>query len=332
MHDPTPELTQWLRPRLKALDRATIGQLITLMNLVGAESVAEVGRQGKKTNSLTDAGVNARQKLTRLRDALEIGDLTKRVGKNTQPTEAGKRVAGEVRLFLQELRAIQLREAEVPTWVIGAGDSWLQNIIIPALAKLLESHPEWRWEVRNLRAVDIRSGLRDGELHFGFVREKEIKDEEGFFIGTRVGLESYRIVVGNAQAAPKTAKELVRWTIDENRPLVQQGSTWKAIREAVALGVGLKAELESLPLQVTCETHTHALTAVTTGYAWCVVPSGLGRILPPHCRSVVVKAGSEPDRVALIQYPRALRKHAGHDKAWNALAAAIRAEAKALSA
>jgi DNA-binding transcriptional LysR family regulator len=332
MHDPTPELTQWLRHRLKALDRATIGQLITLMNLVGAESVAEVGRRTKKANTLTDAGVNARQKLTRLRDALEIGDLTKRVGKYTKPTDAGKRVAGEVRLFLQELRAIDTREAKVPTWIIGAGDSWLQSIIIPAIAKLLESHPEWRWEVKNMRAADIRSGVRDGELHFGFFRDAEINAEEGFNVGTRVSLESYRIIVGNALAAPKTAKELVRWVISENRPLVQQGSTWRAIREPLANSLGLNKELESLPLQVACETHTHALAAVTTGLAWCVVPSGLGRILPPHCRSVAVKLGPKPDLLALVQYPRALRKHAGHDKAWDALSTAIRAEAKAMNA
>lgn len=331
MYDPTPELTQWLRPRLKALDRATIGQLITLMNLVGAESVAEVGRRTKQTNTLTDAGVNARQKLTRLRDALEIGDLTKRVGKNTQPTAAGRRVAGEVRLFLQELRAIHTREAEVPTWIIGAGDSWLQSIIIPAIAKLLESHAEWRWEVKNLRASEIRSGLRDGELHFGFLRDAEISSEEGLLVGTRIGLEYYRVIVGNAQGAPKTNKELVRWALNENRPLAQQGSTWKAIREALTKSLGLGEELEKVPLQIACETHTHALTAVTSGHAWCVVPSGLGRNLPEHCRSVVVKVGSKPDLVDLIQYPRALRKHAGHERAWSALTAAIRAEAKSLS-
>lgn len=330
MHDPTPELSKWLRPKTQDLDRATIGQLLTLMNLVGAESVAEVGRHTQKTNTLSDAGVNPRQKLARLEEALGIGKLTTRVGKFTQPTPAGIRVAGELRLFLQELRAIETRKAEAPTWIIGAGDAWLHSIIIPALAKITESYPEWRWELKNLRASDIRSGLRDGVLHFGFFREAEIKADEGFTVGTRVMLESYRIIVGHALDAPKGAKELISWILDNQRPLTQQGSTWRAIREQLIKAVGMEKELIQVPLQIACETHAHALTAVELGNAWCVVPSGLGRNVPAHCRSAMVKVGPTPDMVDLVQYPRALKKHAGHMKAWNALSKAIRGAAKSL--
>lgn len=317
---------------MKDLDRATIGQLLTLMNLTGAESVAEVGRRARRTNTLTDAGVNSRQKLARLEEALGIGKLTTRVGKFTQPTPAGIRVAGEIRLFLQELRAVAIRKAEAPTWVIGAGDSWLQSIIIPAVARLLKSHPEWHWEVKNMRASDIRAGLRDGEMHFGFFRDAEALPDEGFQVGARVGLDSYRIIAGAALGAPTTAKELVRWAISEGRPLAQQVSTWKAVREQLAKNLGLTKELDALPIQIGCETHSHALTAVVSGHAWCVVPSGLGLTLPAHCRSVLVKTGPKPDHVGLVQYPRALRKHAAHDKVWSALNAAIRAEANAMNA
>lgn len=329
MHDLDPSLTKWLRPKAKKLDRATLGQLLTLMNLVGAESVAEVGRQTKNSNSLTDAGVNSRQKLSRLEDALQI-DITKRIGKCTRPTPAGIRVAGEFRLFLQELRNISTRKADTPTWIIGAGDAWLQSVIIPALAKVTQSHPEWRWEIRNLRATDVRAGLSDGLLHFGFVREAEISTGVELTVGTRVRLESYKIIVGNAPGAPKTAKELVRWVLSNKRPLVQQGSSWSAIREQLGKAVGMEEELAKVTLQIVCISHPQAITAVEAGNAWCVVPSGLGRNLPSTCHHCLVKVGPTPDIMALVHYPRALRKHADSERAGDALRDAIREVARTL--
>lgn len=300
------------------------------MNLVGAESVADVGRRLKKTKSLSDAGVNSRQKLARLEEALGIGKLTTRVGKCTQPTAAGIRVAGEIRLFLQELCAIETRKASTPTWIIGAGDAWLQSVIIPALARITKARPDSRWEIRNLRAADIRSGLRDGLLHFGFFREAELGTAGEFTVGTRVTLESYRIIAGNSADAPKTAMDLVRWLLDNKRPLAQQGSSWIAIRGQLTQVVGMEPELAKLVPQIACETHSQAITAVEAGNAWCVVPSGLGRSLPPHCRSIAIKVSPAPDIINLVHYPRALRKHAGSDTAARELADAIRDVARSL--
>jgi DNA-binding transcriptional LysR family regulator len=330
MPDLNPPLSKWLRSRAQNLDRATIGQLLTLMNLVGAESVAEVGRKLNRANSLSDTGVNSRQKLARLEEALGIGKLTTRVGKCTQPTSAGIRVAGETRLFLQELCAIETSKAPVPTWIIGAGDAWLQSVIIPALAKIAKSRPDSRWEIRNLRAADIRSGLRDGLLHFGFFREAELGTGGEFTVGTRIQLESYRIIAGNCANSHKSAKHLVRWLLDNKRPLAQQGSSWTAIRGQLTQVVGMETELSQLSPQIACETHSQAITAVEAGNSWCVVPSGLGRILPPHCRSMVVKVTPAPDIINLVHYPRALKKHAGYDTAARELADAIRDVARAM--
>lgn len=332
MSDPDPTLTKWLRPRLKNLDRATIGQLLTLMNLVGAESVAEVGRRFANANSMSDAGVNSRQKLARLEEALRVGKLTKRVGKFTQPTPAGVRVAGELRLFLQELRTVATRKAEAPTWVVGAGDTWLHSVIIPALVMVMKSHPEWRWEIQNLRASEIRSGVRDGVLHFGFMREAEIGTESDFSVGARVYLESYRIIAGSAVAAPKSAEELVDWLLENKRPLVQQGSTWNAVREQLIKMVGKKDQFNRLKLQVTCETHGQAIAAAETGNTWCIVPSGLGKTLPASCRTAVVKVGPKPDVIALVYYLRALNKHADSDPALSEFSNAIRKVGKSFEA
>jgi hypothetical protein len=173
-------LQQWLHRRSANLDKATLGQLVTLLELVSAESVASMSKGQPTRVAAASAGVNYRQKLARLELALGIGRLTRRVGKVTRPTEAGIRVAGELRLFLDELRAIESRKAPAPTWIVGAGDAWLHSIIVPSLTDLSISRPEWRWEVRNLRSQDIRAELRDGVLHFGFVRSAEVTADTHF--------------------------------------------------------------------------------------------------------------------------------------------------------
>lgn len=317
-------LQQWLHRRAPNLDKATLGQLVTLLELVSSESVASMSKGQPTRVAAASAGVNYRQKLARLELALGIGRLTRRVGKVTRPTEAGIRVAGELRLFLDELRAIESRKAPAPTWIVGAGDAWLQSIIVPALTDLSISRPEWRWEVRNLRSQEIRSELRDGVLHFGYVRSAEVTADTQFDQGARTSISSYRAIVGKAQNAPSDAKALVKWAINNNRPMVQQGSTWPALRERISKSLGLLKEMASLEPHVRCETHPQAVVAAQTGGAWCIVPQGLGRAPVPESRNALIDPGPNPDTMVLIHYARALRKHAGADDAWNELCRVIR--------
>lgn len=327
MSDPNPTLTRWLRPRSKDLDRATLGQLVTLMNLVGSESVAELERKFARVSDSDLGGVNSRQKLARLEEALGIGKLTVRDGKFTRPTAAGRRVAGELRLFLEELRAISNRKAEVQTWTIGAGEAWLHSVILPALGRLSKSRPEWRWQLQNLRSFEVLSGLREGTLNFGFLRDAEVLPKDQFTVATRVTHEGYRVIVGAAGEAKGDGLALVRWAIEQGRPLAQQGSTWPRLRELLARS---KPELglENLELRIVCESHTQAIAAVEAGEAWCIVPSGLGQNLPAACRSGVIKV--RPDEISLAYYSRALRKHAHSDRVAKELADAIRHVARQL--
>lgn len=317
-------LQHWLHRRSANLDKATLGQLVTLLELVSAESVASMSKGQPTRVAAASAGVNYRQKLARLELALGIGRLTRRVGKVTRPTEAGIRVAGELRLFLDELRAIESRKAPAPTWIVGAGDAWLHSIIVPALTDLSISRPEWRWEVRNLRSQEIRADLRDGVLHFGFVRSAEVTADTHFDQGARISISSYRAIVGKAQNAPGDAKALVKWAINNNRPLVQQGSTWSALRERISKSLGLVKEMAALEPHIRCETHPQAVVAAQSGGAWCIVPQSLGRIPVPESRSALIDPGPNPDTMVLIHYGRSLRKHAGADDAWNELCRAIR--------
>ena len=323
MSETDSTLLRWMHRRAANLDKATLGQLATLLELVSAESVAAMGKKIPKEGAGVSAGVNYRQKLARLEEALGVGELTRRAGKFTRPTETGIRVAAELRLFLQELRAIETRKAEFPTWLIGAGDAWLHSAIVPALVELAQSHPRWRWEVKNLRSRDIRTGLRDGQLHFGFIRLGETGTDD-FTQGTKVNIASYRIVLGKAKEAPSGAKEMILWAIAKGRPLVQQGSTWNALGERAGKALQLSKQLSHLNLQVTCETHPQAVAAAESGQSWCIVPDILGRVLVGNARSAVFDAGPNRETMVLVNYSRALKKHAEADIAWEELNRAIR--------
>jgi DNA-binding transcriptional LysR family regulator len=326
MHDLDPALTKWLRPRASSLNRATLGQLVVLMDLVGADSVVDIGRGTARPKKLADAAVNSRQKLTRLEESLGVGKLTRREGKATRLTTTGRRVAGEIRLFLQELRHVATREAEAPTWIIGAGETWLHSVIIPALARLARSHPQWRWEVRNIRAEEIRSGLRDGLLHLGFFREAEMGNSGEFAAVSRLTTDNYRVIVGDNSNAPSAARDLVRWALRNNRPLAQQGSTWPHMRALVGNALSVKRELEEVVVHLTCQNHPQAISLTEASNAWCIVPAFLGRKLPIACSDAVFKV--KADTLTLTYHTRAAQKHAEHEPARQALAEAIRVVTK----
>lgn len=321
------ELRNWIRGR--NLEAVTLGQLLTLMELVGAESVAEVGRaHGRahgKAHNLSAGGVNARQKLRRLDDALKLGrKLLVRTGKFSRPTEAGTRVAGEFRIFLEGLRGLSAPNEETQTWVVAAGETWVQSLLMPAVISLAKRNPAWRWDVRNMRTGEIRSGLRDGILHFGFLRGEEVGPD----LITKPGFrhDSFTIVAGAAARAPGTARELLRWLVKSGRPFAQQGSTWDPICSQLLKAAPSLAELGSLQIQISCQSHTQAAEAARTEGTWCIVPSVIGRAYANSCKTCEIKI---PEDTMVVAYNlRALSKLVHYDKARDMLCDAIMQQAQ----
>src|SRR4051812_37421033 len=65
MFNANSPMKQWLDSRAAGFDKATVGQLLTLLKLANAESVAAAARDEQRA-SYESAGTNARQKLGRL--------------------------------------------------------------------------------------------------------------------------------------------------------------------------------------------------------------------------------------------------------------------------
>ena len=297
-------LLAWARRRGDSLFKVTVGQLVTLLELCGSESVAAMGGRSESQ------AVNYRQKLHRLEKALGVGPLTKLQGKRTRVTSAGAQIASEVRLLLQEIRSAGEAEcAVISSWVLGAGDTWLQSVIAPALAELGVEHDEWRWEMRSLKAHDVCSGLREGTLHFGFVRVGDAERHPGLELSRPFEVGAFDVFAGECTGAPRQPVDLLRWLVREGRPLVQQGSTWGYLRDSVARSLKENKLLKGIEPTVRCETHTQAAVATLQSKSWCIVPSALTALYNKPsvrvCRVVSCERGSE---MALATYHRSLAK------------------------
>lgn len=314
-----PSLTQWANANTARLNRVTLGQFVTLVELCENESVAQMG--GRIHSSVT----NYRQKLHRLQNRLGIGPLTQMEKKHVQPNLTGKRIAGEVRLLLQEIQAAEKGLTEKrSTWVVGAGNTWLQGAIVPALADLSTEFPNWRWQVRSLRAEEISRGLRDGEIHFGFMRVEEAQHSKGIQISRPFDITSYAILAGNSTGAPTKSIDLIRWLIAAKRPLVQQGSTWIHLRKSVGKILGRLNLLEEVTPEIECDTHTLAAATARQSSSWCIVPAPLAFVeRASDFRQCLISSNAVVDQMALANYPRFIGKFPDGEAALDALRKAV---------
>lgn len=304
MHSNDLALMKWTHRRGENLFKVTLGQLVTLLELSGSDSVAAMG------GASDSQAVNYRQKLQRLEQALGVGPLTRIEKKSTRVNQAGLRIAGEVRLLLQEIQAAEAGPAkETPTWLVGAGDAWLQSAIVPALAELSHQRPEWRWEVRNLKAHDVCRGLREGVLHFGFVRTEDAARHPGVEPSTPFDVSAFCIMAGKTPPLPSSAVDFLRWLIRQNRPLVQQGTTWPHMRDAIGRILKQPNLLTEILPKVICETHTQAAVAALQSLSWCIVPAALaGLYSNKDVRICRIAGKQESNEMSLACYPRFLAK------------------------
>jgi DNA-binding transcriptional LysR family regulator len=249
--------------------------------------------------------VNYRQKLDRLETALAVGPLTRRTAKATQVNEVGHKVAGEVRLLLRELRAIEERPAQNQTWVIGAGDAWLQSVVVPALARIAATGTREIWEVCNLRVGDVCRALREGRLHFGFIRTADIREDDCLVNARVYGGPTYSVLAGAAADAPISPQHLIQWLRKNKRPLVQQGSTWRPLRERIGKRLRAGTLLAGLEPSVICETHPQAVAAAMRGTSWCIVPTSMALFMvSKEMRVAEIGSKDADDDMALVTYAR----------------------------
>jgi DNA-binding transcriptional LysR family regulator len=313
------ELLTWVTRRSRGgqkagdLSRVTLGQLVVLLELFQAGSVADCAdARGEASED-----VNRRQKLARLQEGLGLGELTRLVGNRTRLTSQGEQVSNEFRLFLNGIQTMEGDQSRVLR--IAAGDTWVQSFVLPAIWDI-ESEPKGvRWSVINLDDDGIAEGFANGDLDFGLVRRVARKSSwaaRSEPLGSwEIG--AYRLLVGaevgglSAMDGTQALRELIR----EKVPWIQHSRTLE--RVAKACTSILRRPLKTEP-HVLCDTHLQAALSVCHRRGWCVVPDHIEKVLyrpvsktSPSAsgfRSFSLPRVGDPDELELIANRRLLEQ------------------------
>lgn len=143
----------------------SLERLMTLVLVADKGSIAEAaGRQDLNRQSLFS------RQLKELEACFEC-TLTERRGRTLTLTPAGRQLATLARehfLALQRFDSDHGKGQSVAR--IGAGESLLNWLVIPGLARLPAADSGFCWETHNLQAEHIQERLLDQRLDFGIVR------------------------------------------------------------------------------------------------------------------------------------------------------------------
>lgn len=143
----------------------SMNRLQTLVRVADKGSIAaaagqdDLARQSQFSHQLKDLEISFGRK------------LTERKGRTLRLTPAGMRLAALMREHLLALSRFADETGDEPFTVrIGAGESTLNWLLTPTLARMDTRHRPLRWSFSTLRADEIKERLLDQRLDFGIVR------------------------------------------------------------------------------------------------------------------------------------------------------------------
>lgn len=238
-------------------------------------------------------------------------EVARRQGKLLKLTAQGAQLAELARGQLRSLQDFRAEcRAEHVEYTIAAGDSLLQWLVIPGLAKLATRKQRHTFCTVNLRTTDIVKQLVEGRIDFGITRRDAVADDLKV---APLGELTFLAVVPRALVA--VVAQLTLKEIFSKVPIAAQtsdGQFAQRLRDvASACGVEFKAALA-------CQSFPHVLSAVRSG--------GFAGILP---RLSLAELPTE--LVTFLDDPllRQLRRPIA--LAWNARVTAIRPGAAQLA-
>ena len=132
------------------------------------------------------------RELKRLEEFLEVR-LFDRKGKGMQITDAGRQLLPVCKGFFKGMEILAGDFRHLPRKVvIGAGDSTHDWLVLPTLDGLKIILPNTTIELINLRSAEVSSGVLEGDLDLGIVRESACSPELGI---CKLGTLSYCLFV-----------------------------------------------------------------------------------------------------------------------------------------
>jgi DNA-binding transcriptional LysR family regulator len=227
-------------------------------------------------------------------------ELFQRRGKGLRLTAAGKRLAQVVHESFTGLQDFANDCTGEPIrYCIGAGDSLIQWLLMPAFGKLKDRFPKLVFRVENLRTQAIVSGLQERSLDFGVLRRDAVPAALKW---KPLGQVEYALFVPRA-LIPGRLSATIQWALG-HLPVATQSSDGQFNQQLHELAATLETRLN---VMLECETFPHAFRALQTGSFAAILPRLAGADLDPHRFLEIASPKFRRRPVVLAWNPRTLR-------------------------
>jgi DNA-binding transcriptional LysR family regulator len=192
-------------------------------------------------------------------------ELTERAGKSVKLTAAGNslvRLAREHFLALQSFRNQTTRE--IPTLHIAAGDSLLQWLLVPAIARVRRPSNPIRFRLSSLRTIDIVDQLNERRIDFGLLRADAVEKPI-----SQMAICEQRYAIFVPQRVVPTRGMLTIKDALLNCPHAAIGGDGQLLKQLRELAGNLHGVF--IP-ELTCDSIGQCVAAVETGMFAAVLP------------------------------------------------------------
>lgn len=260
--------------RLVARSGLSIERLRTLLLVAEFGGITAAARGNAVTQSMF-----SRQ----LRDLEEFFGvpLFERRGRGIVMTRAGERLVMVVRQSLSGLDDFLSDSIGArPCFDIGAGDSLLHWVLIPAIGRPFPELGGFDLRLRNLRTREIVQALRDLELDVGFVRDEVVipplKSQRLFSMSYALFVPKSLVPDGAKATGPEILSEIPLALLTDSR-----------IEQAVLA----ELKTESPKAILGCDSFTQAAAALKTGRFGAILPTiAAGSFAIPDVISIDLKS------------------------------------------
>ena len=200
-------------------------------------------------------------------------ELLKRQGRGVVLTKVGEELHRIVRDSFGALADFKVGIQHQPLILhIGAGDSIIQWMILPALTAVRKALPNIRLKLLNLPTQSIVGKLESGEIELGIVRKDAISDA---LDGATLGSMQFGLFVPKRAV---TNKERSDWKAILGRcPLatLEGGGNYRSALESAASEAGI-----ALQIEVECSSFPSVAKAMTAASLGGLLPVAAGEELP----------------------------------------------------
>ena len=193
-------------------------------------------------------------------------ELKNKTGKTVRLTPAGKQLAKLAREHLQSLEEFHRSCRKQPTEVvIGAGDSLLQWLVLPRIAKVREALQGSVVELQDLQNVAICNALLDHVIDFGLLRSDLVT--RGSLTGKSLGKFGYSLFIPD-KLFPRD-KKTSEAELLQQLPVATQGGNTLFQRRLEELAASRKWKLN---VNLLCESFPQAAQILASGQMAVILP------------------------------------------------------------